>query len=76
MIKIPIDLAACFYLSISVVILILWVFFEKRKKEEIKKGENNLWMCPLCFYEYINSKSKNISRCPRCGTLHTRNEKW
>lgn len=74
MIKISIDLGACIYLSISVIILILWIFFEK--KREVKNiYEDNLWQCPLCFFEYIDSKNKDISRCPRCKTLHKKREK-
>ncbi|MCM8785155.1 MAG: hypothetical protein NC827_07885 [Candidatus Omnitrophica bacterium] len=75
MIKIPIDLAATIYLIISVCILFMWFILEKKRRYiEIKK-EDTLWSCPLCFYEYIDSKSKDISRCPRCKTLHKKEEK-
>lgn len=74
MIKISIDLGACIYLTISVIILFLWIFFENKKKFKGKE-ENNLWKCPICFYEYIDSRNREISRCPRCKTLHKKNEK-
>ena len=75
MIKIPIDLGGCFYLSLSVLILLLWIFLEGKKKYK-KVEEDNLWKCPLCFLEYIDSKNKEISRCPRCKTLFKKGEKW
>ncbi|MCM8818192.1 MAG: hypothetical protein NC915_01755 [Candidatus Omnitrophica bacterium] len=75
MIKISIDLGTCFYLSISILILILWIFWE-RKKTTNKITENNLWQCPICFFEYIDSRSKEISKCPRCKTLFKKSEKW
>lgn len=74
MIKIPIDLGASIYLIISVNILFMWVFLEKKRKYK-KIYEDTLWSCPICFYEYIDSKSKDISRCPRCKTLHKKGEK-
>ncbi|MFN4226755.1 MAG: hypothetical protein ACK4F0_01255 [Candidatus Ratteibacteria bacterium] len=75
MIKIPIDLAASIYLIISVFILVMWFILEKRKRYLETKREDTLWNCPLCFYEYIDSKSRDISRCPRCKTLHKKGEK-
>jgi hypothetical protein len=74
MIKIPVDMACCIYLSISVIILFVWLFWENKKKFK-NIDENNLWQCPLCFYEYIDSINKDISRCPRCKTLHKKGEK-
>ncbi|MCS7181434.1 MAG: hypothetical protein NZ891_08840 [bacterium] len=74
MIKIPIDLATTFYLIISVIILFMWIVFEKKRKY-IEINESTLWKCPLCFYEYIDSKNKDISRCPRCKALHKKDEK-
>ena len=74
MIKLPIDLVASIYLIISVSILFMWIFMEKKRKYT-KKEENTIWVCPMCFYEYVDSRSDEISRCPRCGTLHKKGEK-
>ncbi|HOM25934.1 MAG TPA: hypothetical protein PKV21_00300 [bacterium] len=74
MIKVSIDLIASIYLLISVCILFMWIFLEKRRKYE-KTEENTLWCCPICFYEYVDSKSNDISRCPRCKTLHKKGER-
>jgi len=75
MIKIPIDLGTCIYLSISVIILFLWLFWERRKITK-KESNNNFWKCPLCFFEYIDSRNEEMSRCPRCKTLFKKGEKW
>jgi uncharacterized paraquat-inducible protein A len=76
MIPIEIDLAVTLYLGLSILILLIWIIFEWKKRVVTdKKKEDSLWQCPTCFYTYIDSRSENISECPRCKTLHKREEK-
>lgn len=75
MIKVTVDLAVTIYLVLSVIIFLLWIFFEKKGKKFFSENTNSLWICPLCFYEYIDSRNKSISQCPRCKTLHKKGEK-
>ncbi len=76
MIKINVDTALTLYLVLPIIILIIWLFFEKRANKPFRiKSENYLWKCPVCFYVYVDSKSDTISRCPRCKTLHKKGEK-
>ncbi|MCM8760416.1 MAG: hypothetical protein NC832_01705 [Candidatus Omnitrophica bacterium] len=76
MIKIEINLAVALYLSISILVLFIWVAFEYRKSNiEKEKKYNTLWQCPICFHIYIDSRAETISRCPRCSSLHKREEK-
>ncbi|MCM8761902.1 MAG: hypothetical protein NC905_02770 [Candidatus Omnitrophica bacterium] len=76
MIKIEINLAVALYLGISIIILLIWIVFEYRKDKRVKeKNYNNLWQCPICFHIYIDSRAETISRCPKCNTLHRREEK-
>jgi len=76
MIKIELNLAVALYLGISILILLIWVAFEYRKSNRAKeKRYNTLWQCPICFHIYIDSRSETISRCPKCSTLHKREEK-
>ncbi|MCX8081926.1 MAG: hypothetical protein N3D17_00765 [bacterium] len=76
MIKIEINLAVSIYLTVSIFILLLWILFEYRKDNKEKaRRYDTLWQCPICFYTYIDSRSENISRCPKCSTLHSREEK-
>ncbi|MCM8829556.1 MAG: zinc-ribbon domain-containing protein [Candidatus Omnitrophica bacterium] len=76
MIKIEINLAVVLYLSISILILFIWIFFDYRKDKRVKEDNyNTLWQCPICLHIYIDSRAENISRCPRCNTLHKREEK-
>jgi hypothetical protein len=76
MIRIEIDLAVTLYLSFSILILLIWIAFEWGKKISADLKENKaLWQCPTCFYTYIDSRSKEISKCPRCKTLHKKGKK-
>ncbi|MDD3726577.1 MAG: hypothetical protein PHI44_05215 [Candidatus Ratteibacteria bacterium] len=76
MIKIGISSATALYLNISILLLLIWVVSEHRKSnKERERNYNTLWQCPLCFYIYIDSHSEHISRCPKCSTLHKREEK-
>jgi len=76
MIKIEINLAVAIYLTFSILILIIWIVFECKKSGYIKSNiGSSLWQCPTCFYTYIDSCSENISKCPRCKTLHKKEEK-
>jgi uncharacterized C2H2 Zn-finger protein len=75
MIEIRIDLAVALYLGLSIVILVIWIFFEKRKTAADKEGKTeNIWKCPVCFYVYVDSRSDRISKCPKCKTLHKKEE--
>jgi uncharacterized C2H2 Zn-finger protein len=71
MIPIELDLAVALYLAFSILILVTWIVFEWRKSALVNsKTNNSLWQCPTCFYTYIDSCSENISKCPKCKTLH------
>jgi len=75
MIKIGLDTAVTVYLSIGVILLIIWVLVETRRKTRPENSPvNTLWECPVCFFCYVDSLAEGISRCPRCGTLHKREE--
>jgi len=76
MIKIELNFAVALYLGISILILLIWVTSEYRKSNrEREKRYNTLWQCPICFHIYIDSRAEAISRCPKCNTLHRREEK-
>jgi len=77
MIKIDFTLAITLYLGFSIIILLVWIVSEWKKRgaaSEINKTDS-LWRCPICFYDYIDSCSESISKCPKCRTLHKRQEK-
>lgn len=76
MIKIEIDFMVTLYLIISILILVIWIIFERKNKSFYKADTDNfLWECPTCFYTYIDSCSEGISKCPKCQTLHRKREK-
>jgi len=70
MIKIPLDFAVAIYITLSLIIFILWIIFEYKGIPKISSMKDTLWECPICFYIYIDSKSDTISECPRCKTLN------
>lgn len=74
MIKLELSLAVSLYLIFSVIgILIIWVFFEKRKGlRRINPEEKFVWQCPICTFFYIDSQNDEISVCPRCGSYNSR----
>ena len=75
MIRIELTFAALLYVSLSLVLLLIWFFFEeKRKFTRARSPEESLWHCPTCFDYYIDSHSESISQCPRCSALHKRSE--
>jgi len=74
MIKIELNLAVSIYLSVSLIILVLWLVFEWRKKLSRYSLGKSLRQCPVCFYAYIDSHAEEISQCPQCKTLHKRVE--
>jgi hypothetical protein len=76
MIRIELDLAVAIYLSLSLVILLVWLVYESRGRSAGSlRSPKSLWQCPLCFYFYIDSLADDISRCPQCGSLHRKGEK-
>jgi len=71
MIRIDLNVAVALYLGFSIVVMFMWIFFEWKKRAITRlKTNNTLWECPTCFYTYIDSCSENISKCPKCKTLH------
>ena len=77
MIRMDISQAVFLYLSFTVVgILILWIFFEERLKFVYFREEDIfVWQCNICTYTYVDSKSEDISKCPRCKSFNMRKEK-
>ena len=77
MIRLDISQAVFLYLLISVVgIFILWIFFEERLKFlYFREEEVYVWQCNICAYTYIDSRSADISRCPRCNSYNSRKER-
>ncbi|MBU1852476.1 MAG: hypothetical protein KJ957_00340 [Candidatus Omnitrophica bacterium] len=72
MIKIEFSLAIAVYLGLTVgLILLVWIYFEKRKTLESFYSENRFfWQCSICTYVYIDSMHNLISQCPRCGSYN------
>ena len=74
MIKIELNLGVAIYVGASLIILVIWFLFEGKRKLFQSTG-STLWQCPICYYDYIDSLSEKISECPRCKSLHKKDEK-
>jgi len=75
MIKLEIDVMVALYLIVGIIILVLWIAYEWRKRPSLNTKNDSLWECPTCFHVYVDSSSGKISRCPKCQTLHRKREK-
>ncbi|MFH1836506.1 MAG: hypothetical protein ABH862_00135 [Candidatus Omnitrophota bacterium] len=70
MIKVDIAMALFLYLlATTVFTLIIWSFFDfGTKLKTFSSDEKNIWHCSICAFTYVDSKSEEISVCPRCGS--------
>ena len=68
MISVDISTAVFLYLIFSLfAIFLLWVRFEKGgvfQKYSIHHQE--VWLCEICAYTYVDSRNEDLSRCPQC----------
>ncbi len=73
MIKIEFSLGIALYIFVTAgLIVVLWAFFEKKKKWSgfLSWDKRFFWQCDTCMYVYVDSKHANISKCPRCGSYN------
>ncbi|RLB76781.1 MAG: hypothetical protein DRH15_12150 [Deltaproteobacteria bacterium] len=77
MIKVDISVVLTFYLAFTLIsILFLWLNTEYVNKGKSKRIETEryFWVCSICTYTYVDSKHKDISICPRCGSYNKKEE--
>lgn len=77
MIKVDISTAIFLYIFFSsIILLILWSFFDfGTKLKSFSSDEKYIRHCFICALTYIDSKSEDMSKCPRCGSYNQRNER-
>ncbi len=77
MIKLDISMALFLYLLFStVLLLVIWSFFDfGTKLRKFTSDERSIWHCNICDYNYIDSISEELSRCPRCGSYNEKKNK-
>jgi len=76
MIKIDITTLIFFYILFSVIIiLIIWAISGYRRARNFPGRDNDsIWKCSVCFHVYVDSKHKDISNCPLCGSYNRKGE--
>jgi len=76
MISIELTVAALAYVSVSLLLLTVWIVFEGRRKfVKVFSVKESLWCCPVCLHDYVDSHPRDISKCPRCQSLNVRRGK-
>lgn len=76
MIRVEIDFGVMLYLMLAMLIMVLWIVFEKKNNTAPNMEQKKfLWHCPTCLYDYIDSLAGRVSECPKCQTLHKNRKK-
>lgn len=70
MINLDLSMLLFLYLFFSTLLLLIaWSFLDfGTKMKTFTQDEKFLWHCDICDYNYIDSMSEHISKCPRCGS--------
>ncbi len=67
MIKIDFTLAIFIYFSfVLFLVLMHWLFYNKKKDDEFLFKTNNLHQCQYCTSLFFNYSKTKIITCPRC----------
>jgi rubrerythrin len=77
MIEVNLSTMLLIYLSVILSSFIaFWVYSEYKQKDKSVKieSERYFWSCSICGYTYVDSKHKEISICPRCGSYNKKEE--
>lgn len=76
MIKIELTLLVALYLIFTVcLILIVWIYFEKRKiLRPLSTDMSFFWQCNICTHVYVDTRHSVISQCPKCGSYNKKEE--
>ena len=72
MFDVDISQAVFFYVTFSLVgIFLVWVFSEtKTIHPRFVREKADVWLCSICAYNYVDSRNKEISRCPQMPSRH------
>ncbi len=53
-------------------IFVVWFFNEWRRQRRERAAFRHVMRCSLCAFEFADSTSTLLPRCPRCGSLNER----
>jgi len=76
MIRLDISTIIFLYILISAIIILViwWLFGYKGMKRNPQRDTDYIWICSVCLHNYIDSKLKDISICPVCGSYNKKEE--
>ena len=76
MIKLTVSWLIFLYTLFSVIIILLiWIISNHRERRKVVLRDiDNIWKCSVCFNDYVDSKSEDISVCPLCGSYNKKEE--
>ncbi len=68
---------AIYVVFLSGAVFLMWFLNESKNKSDSFEieSENAFWQCQICAYTYVDSHSKDISICPRCGSYNKKSIK-
>jgi ribosomal protein L37AE/L43A len=72
MIELAPTTACMLYLGMTLLVLLgLWLSQHyKTRRSQFFPQERLLHKCEFCHYAYLDEQSKNITKCPRCGSYN------
>jgi Zn finger protein HypA/HybF involved in hydrogenase expression len=77
MIEVEISTILTVYIAVILIgVLCFWLYNEHKAKNASMKIESEkfFWFCTICANTYVDSKHKDISICPRCGSYNKKGE--
>ncbi len=60
-------------LIVGCTFLFLWIRAEGRRTIRIPDlKKEDIWRCPICTYVYVDTTDDQLSTCPQCSSMNTK----
>jgi uncharacterized paraquat-inducible protein A len=72
---IHVSLNVLIFLCLSAILVSIfgaWLFSEWRRQRRERRAFRHVLRCGLCAFEFEDTTSTLLPRCPRCGSLNER----
>ncbi|HOD49764.1 MAG TPA: hypothetical protein PLJ71_07140 [Candidatus Hydrogenedentes bacterium] len=77
MIQLEIGQAVILYSGVLIALAAgIWLYTEfSAGRSQRTLGKQYLWRCPICGFSYLDESAERLSKCPRCGSLNSVEDK-
>lgn len=77
MIQISLRTALVLYTSVlGAMVLLIWIYTEVTvRRSHHHMAKQFLWRCVFCGYAYLDEAAEKVSRCPRCDSINSVEDK-